>query len=135
MSSSLRRVLTSAISASNSSSAFSILLIFFTSFSCLRISNFASGFIPFSQIVTSCSSSLLISLYCPSSGWLFFTFCIACPPMLKLLNEPFLTPLPISLAFSISSLNLITTKNPTSSTSVFHSFPFESLYDFTTSPT
>ena len=31
--------------------------------------------------------------------------------------------------------DLITTKNPTSSTSDFHNFPFLSLYESTTSPT
>ena len=90
---------------------------------------------PFSHIVTSWSSNLLISLYSPNSLWLFFTFCNACPPILNDLNDPLRMFLPTSFAFSMSSLSLITTKNPTSSTSDFHNFPVLSLYESTTSPT
>ena len=117
-------VFTSFRSVSNSSSAFSSFSVILSPvFSCFKMSNFASGLIPFSQIVTSCSSNLEISLYCPNSGFDFLTFCSACPPMLKERREPFLIPLLISLAFSISSRSLITTKKPTSSTSVLKSLP------------
>ena len=74
-----------------------------------KMSNFASGFIPFSHIVTSCNSKLSISLYSPYSSDFLSLFDIACPPILKERNVPFLIPLFISFAFSMSSLILITT--------------------------
>ena len=73
------------------------------------MSNLASGFIPFSHIVTSCNSNLSISLYSPNSFDFLLRFEIACPPILKERRVPFLIPLEISFAFSMSSRNLITT--------------------------